>query len=79
MGFGKIPGQAGNDVGEIPGQARNEEGAMLEWSTGGGTKMARNVPWDVLEHGWGNDMAEKRSLRRAGGRLVLRQAQGPAE
>ena len=52
FGFlGEIPGQAGNDVGEIPGHpstssgtARNEEGAMLEWSTAGATKMARNVP-----------------------------------
>ena len=31
-------------LGEILGQARNEEGAMLEWSTAGATKMARNVP-----------------------------------
>ena len=64
--WGEIPGQAGNDVGEIPGQARNEEGAMLERSTAGATKWAQNVPWDVLEHGWGYENGSKRAARRAG-------------
>ena len=48
------------------------EGAMLERSTGGGTIMARNVPWDVLEHGWGNDNGRKRAARRAGARVGAR-------
>ena len=34
-------------------------------STAGVTKMARNVPRDVLEHGWGNNIGPKRALRRA--------------
>ena len=42
------------------------EGAMLEWSTAGATKWARNVPRGVLEHGWGNDNGRKRAARRAG-------------
>ena len=40
-------------------------------STAGGTKWPRSVPWDVLEHGWGNEKALERSMRRAGARLGL--------
>ena len=35
------------------------------WSTAGGTKWGRNVPRDVLEHGWGNRNGLKRNRRRA--------------
>ena len=35
-------------------------------STGEGTKRAKNVAGAVLEHGRGNDMRQKRNLRRAG-------------
>ena len=44
-------------------------------STAGGTKMARNVPRDVLEHGWGN----KNGLKRALWRAVLRDSRSSRE